>query len=60
MADDCGIGSLMHVHLICKYAAGDLHDNMKAAIFYNGSPWCANMEDVFHCWAVLLQVCVGE
>ena len=33
---------------------------MKAAVFYNGSPYCANMEDVLHCRAVLIQVKIGE
>ena len=33
---------------------------MKAAVFYDGSPYCADMEDVLHRRAVLLQVKDGE
>ena len=52
--------SLRHVLPICEYSADDSRNNMRAAVFYDGSPCREDMEDVIHCRAVLLQVKVGE
>ena len=52
--------SLRHVRPICEYAADDSRDNMRAAVFYEGSPYRADMEEVLHRRAVVLHVQVGD
>ena len=41
--------SLRHVRPICEYAADDSRDNMRAAVFYEGSPYRVDMEEVLLC-----------
>ena len=48
--------SLIHVRPIRKYAADNSRDNMRAAVFYEGSPYRANMEKVLHRRAVVFYV----
>ena len=52
--------SLRHVRPICEYAANDSRDKMRAAVFYEGSPYRANMEEVLHRRAVVIHVKVGD
>ena len=52
--------SLRHVRPICEYAADDSRDNMRAAVFYKGSPYRADMEEVLHRRAVVLHIQVGD
>ena len=52
--------SIKHVRPICEFTANDSRENMSAAVFYNGSPCKADMEDVLHRRTRLLRVKVGE
>ena len=51
--------SLRQVQPICEFTANNSCNNMKAAVYYNGSPCRADMEDVLHRRAILLHVKVG-
>ena len=52
--------SLRHVLPICEYAADNSRDNMRTAVFYEGSSYHADMEEVLRCWAVVIHVKVGD
>ena len=51
--------SLRQVQPICEFTVHDSRDNMTMAVFYNGLPCRADMEDVLHRRAALLHVKVG-
>ena len=51
---------LRHVQPFCEFTANDSRSNMTAAVFYNDAQCSADMDDVLHCWAVLLHVKVEE
>ena len=51
--------SIRHVQPICEFTANDTRENMQAAIFYDGSPCRADMEDLLHCRCTLLNISAG-
>ena len=52
--------SIKHVRPICEFTANDSRENMSAALFYNGSPCKADVEDVLHRRTRLLRVKVCD
>ena len=52
--------SLKHVRPLCEFRANDSRENMTAAVFYNGSPCRAAMEDVLHRRTRMLHVKIAD
>ena len=52
--------SLWHVQPVCEFTAPDTRNKLHAAIFHDGNPCKADIEDILHRRCVLLHLKLGD